>query len=121
MPQIIRVLRAKSVVGLAPASIYAEVVLFSTRIMYHALMSNPFRTYGESLAALVQTLMMVGLLWRYGAADDGDVLLSGDDSTAALTAMGTGRTTARRSKGWVVFVWFCCCCGCHCCCCCCYY
>lgn len=61
--------RAKSLVGLAPASIYADVFLFATSVMYHVLKGNPFRAYGESVIVLFQTLMMVGLLWTFGTEE----------------------------------------------------
>lgn len=71
-PQIARVWKAKSLVGLSPASIYADVFLFATSVIYHVLKHNPFRAYGESVVVLVQTLVMVGLLWTYGTAEDGE-------------------------------------------------
>ncbi|CAM9335464.1 unnamed protein product, partial [Hapterophycus canaliculatus] len=70
-PQITRVWRAKSLVGLAPASIYADVFLFATSVIYHVLKKNPIRAYGESVIVLFQTLAMVGLLWRYGTEEEG--------------------------------------------------
>lgn len=68
-PQIARVWQAKSLVGLAPASIYADVFLFATSVIYHVLKRNPIRAYGESVVVLVQTMIMVGLMWRYGTED----------------------------------------------------
>ncbi|CAM9150907.1 unnamed protein product, partial [Ascophyllum nodosum] len=65
-PQIARVWRARSLVGLAPASIYADVFLFATNVMYHVLKKNPFRAYGESVIILLQTIVMVALMWRFG-------------------------------------------------------
>ena len=52
--------------GLAPASIYADVFLFATNVMYHVLKKNPFRAYGESVIILLQTIVMVALMWRFG-------------------------------------------------------
>lgn len=69
-PQIARVWKAKSLVGLAPASIYADVFLFATSVMYHVLKRNPIRAYGESVIVLFQTLMMVGLLWQFGTDEE---------------------------------------------------
>ena len=62
--------QAKSLVGLAPASIYADVFLFATSVIYHVLKRNPIRAYGESVIVLLQTMVMVGLLWRFGTEDD---------------------------------------------------
>lgn len=56
--------------GLAPASLYADVFLFATSVIYHVLKRNPIRAYGESVIVLVQTMVMVGLLWRFGIEDD---------------------------------------------------
>lgn len=64
-------------VGLAPASIYADVFLFATSVIYHVLKRNPIRAYGESVIVLFQTLMMVGLLWRYGTEEEGAVAAAG--------------------------------------------
>lgn len=71
-PQITRVWQAKSLVGLSPASIYADVFLFATSVIYHILKRNPIRAYGETVVVLVQTMIMVGLLWRYGGGDEVD-------------------------------------------------
>ncbi|CAM9661894.1 unnamed protein product [Ectocarpus sp. 4 AP-2014] len=86
-PQIARVWNAKSLVGLAPASIYADVFLFATSVIYHVLKRNPIRAYGESVVVLFQTLVMVGLLWRFGAEEE--VVVSdgggGGDEEALVT------------------------------------
>lgn len=57
--------------GLAPTSIYADVFLFATSVMYHVLKQNPIRAYGESVIILLQTMTMVALMWRFGVDDDG--------------------------------------------------
>lgn len=79
--------QAKSLVGLAPVSIYADVFLFATSVIYHILKGNPIRAYGESIVILVQTMIMVGLLWRYGGVDDDDVL-AGDDARGVSNGVG---------------------------------
>ena len=71
--------KAKSLVGLAPASIYADVFLFATSVMYHVLKGNPIRAYGESVVVLFQTLVMVGLLWRFGT--DEEVVVAGESGS----------------------------------------
>ena len=74
-------------VGLAPASIYADVFLFATSVIYHILKRNPIRAYGESIVVLLQTMVMVGLLWRFGTDDDvGASAQSGGASSAATAA-----------------------------------
>lgn len=85
-PQIARVWQAKSLVGLAPASIYADVFLFATSVIYHILKRNPIRAYGESVVVLVQTMIMVALLWRYGGTDNDDAVLGkGEGGSAAFS------------------------------------
>ncbi|CBN79860.1 conserved unknown protein [Ectocarpus siliculosus] len=84
-PQIARVWHAKSLVGLAPASIYADVFLFATSVIYHVLKKNPIRAYGESVVVLFQTLVMVGLLWRFGAEEEVAVSDGGGDEEALVT------------------------------------
>ncbi|CAN0338748.1 unnamed protein product, partial [Laminaria digitata] len=94
-PQIARVWQAKSLVGLAPASIYADVFLFATSVIYHVLKRNPIRAYGESIVVLLQTMVMVGLLWRFGTEDTvGAATAQGGNApryaTASSTAAGGG-------------------------------
>ena len=96
-PQIARVWQAKSLVGLAPASIYADVFLFATSVIYHVLKKNPIRAYGESVIVLLQTMVMVGLLWRFGtddnvgaAAQNGNASSSSSSSSAARAVVVDG-------------------------------
>ncbi|CAM9731862.1 unnamed protein product [Discosporangium mesarthrocarpum] len=89
-PQIVRVIKNRSVLGLAPASIYSDVFLFTSSVLYHALRRNPFRAYGESIFILMQTFVMVGLFWRF------------EDSSQGLPAAVTAEplvTTAERASG----------------------
>ncbi|CAM9983145.1 unnamed protein product, partial [Ectocarpus fasciculatus] len=88
-PQIARVWHAKSLVGLAPASIYADVFLFATSVIYHVLKRNPIRAYGESVVVLFQTLVMVGLLWRFGTEEEVAVSDGGSGDEEALVTKST--------------------------------
>lgn len=65
VPQIVKILEAKSVVGLSATSLYAEVPLVSSACIYHFLRRYPFSVYGENVFALIQNLIIILLLWKY--------------------------------------------------------
>eukprot|EP00949_MAST-11_sp_MAST-11-sp1_P004557 g4557.t1 len=65
LPQILNILRSKSVEGLAPASLYMDVLAFVPVPTYAILRGNAFMTYGEGLIVIVQNMLIVLLLWQY--------------------------------------------------------
>ncbi|CAM9632113.1 unnamed protein product [Pylaiella littoralis] len=64
-PQISKILSAKSVAGLAPFSIYSDLVIYITNAVYHVVSGSPFSAYGEIMTILVQNTVIVVLLWCY--------------------------------------------------------
>lgn len=82
--------------GLAPASLYADVFLFATSVIYHVLKRNPIRAYGESVIVLIQTMVMVGLLWRFGVEDDPSVEKASPPSSAVAV---TGTPASKKGAG----------------------
>lgn len=90
--------KAKSLVGLAPASIYADVFLFATSVIYHILKRNPIRAYGESVVVLVQTMIMVGLLWRFGVNG------IDDENGSTFVSAGSAGKTKQNNRKWLSFL-----------------
>eukprot|EP00903_Cladosiphon_okamuranus_P009627 g9163.t1 len=64
-PQISKIIAAKSVDGLAPSSIYSDLVIYIVNAVYHIVSGSPFSAYGEIMTILVQNTMIVILLWYY--------------------------------------------------------
>ena len=44
---------------------YGEVILYSNAAFYNILRGNPFTAYGETCLVLLQTLVVIGLIWVY--------------------------------------------------------
>lgn len=65
LPQIIKIMSAKSVEGLSPASFYMEVLAFTFTIVYNYILKYPFSSYGEAVVINVQNILLVFLLWAY--------------------------------------------------------
>ncbi|KAJ0408431.1 hypothetical protein ATCC90586_008369 [Pythium insidiosum] len=65
LPQILKIMSAKDVTGLTPASFYLEVLLYASGSIYNLLKGYPISTWGENIVILVQNLILVLLLWAY--------------------------------------------------------
>ena len=65
IPQILKIVSAKSVEGLSRESIYTDVPLVLTSIMYNYLTKLPLEKYAESVVVLLQNLVLVALVWSY--------------------------------------------------------
>ncbi|CAM9476876.1 unnamed protein product, partial [Phaeothamnion confervicola] len=66
IPQIFRIWRSKSCLGLSRAGLYAEVPSASCAVIYHLLRRYPFSAYGENCVVLLQNCAVVALLWQFG-------------------------------------------------------
>ncbi|CAM9690625.1 unnamed protein product [Ectocarpus fasciculatus] len=64
-PQISKIMAAKSVDGLAPSSIYSDLIIYIVNAVYHIVSGSPFSAYGEIMTILVQNIVIVLLLWYY--------------------------------------------------------
>jgi hypothetical protein len=64
-PVIRNILQSKSVAGLSVAASYGEVILYSNAAFYNILRGNPFTAYGETLSVLLQTMVVISLIWAY--------------------------------------------------------
>jgi len=65
VPQILKIINAKSVAGLSLASFWLQVVGFTITLAYNYNLAFPFSTYGESLFILIQDVFLVVLLYHY--------------------------------------------------------
>lgn len=65
LPQILKIVRARDVTGLMPASFYMEVLLYASSTVYNVLKGYPLSTWGENVIILAQNVVLVLLLWTY--------------------------------------------------------
>ncbi|GAB5372523.1 hypothetical protein AAMO2058_001672900 [Amorphochlora amoebiformis] len=65
VPQIVKILVARSAEGISAASRYWFVPLYTSAIIYHILEGYPFSCYGENVVILIQNLVIVALVWFY--------------------------------------------------------
>ncbi len=73
VPQIIKILNAKSVEGISKYLFYTELVMLIHSSAYSIQANIPFSVYGESLIILVQNTIIILLFWTFskeiGAAE----------------------------------------------------
>lgn len=80
-----------TVVGLSTVAIYGEIILYSNAAFYNVLRGNPFSAYGETLTVLLQSMIIVVLLWRYESGKNnalGRCRWLRNDVVSALVAYG---------------------------------
>jgi len=65
VPQILTIVKNKSVEGIVSSSFYLETLALSASVVYSALKGYPLTTYGESVIITGQVLILVWLLWTY--------------------------------------------------------
>lgn len=65
VPQILSILESKTVTGLSPAKFYTGVLSLVMTVIYHLANRNAFTAWGDSLAVLLQDIVLVGLIWQY--------------------------------------------------------
>jgi len=63
LPQIFKILNAKSVVGISESSLALELLSSTCACLYASLMGHPFSTWGEMLFISVQCLILNTLFW----------------------------------------------------------
>jgi hypothetical protein len=56
LPQLIKIMKSRSVIGLSSLSRYSEVPINSSTVIYHYLKNLPFSTYGEVTSFFGQLL-----------------------------------------------------------------
>jgi mannose-P-dolichol utilization defect protein 1 len=65
VPQILKILKAKSVEGISKYLFYTEILMLINSSGYSIQANIPFSVYGESLIILVQNFLIVLLFWVY--------------------------------------------------------
>jgi len=65
LPQIMNIVRNKSVAGFSAISLYIDVPLVMTHVIYNFVKGSPFQSYGENVLILVQNLILVAMFWVY--------------------------------------------------------
>ena len=65
IPQILKILKAKDVIGLSAPSFYLEVIIFLSNSIYNYLKGYPLSTWGENIIILFQNIFLVLLLWKF--------------------------------------------------------
>ena len=64
-PIMRNILAARSVEGLSRFSFYGDALVYANGSFYGLLEGHPFTAFGENVALLIQTLLIVALVWRY--------------------------------------------------------
>eukprot|EP01029_Cantina_marsupialis_P028837 TRINITY_DN778064_c0_g1_i1.p1 TRINITY_DN778064_c0_g1~~TRINITY_DN778064_c0_g1_i1.p1 ORF type:complete len:239 (+),score=37.47 TRINITY_DN778064_c0_g1_i1:29-745(+) len=65
IPQILKILSAKSVSGLSESAFYLETVTYTMNIVYNIRILAPLATYMEMIVVWFQDLFLVLLLWVF--------------------------------------------------------
>ncbi|CAB9503425.1 Mannose-P-dolichol utilization defect 1 protein [Seminavis robusta] len=66
-PTISNMLEAQSAEGFSRMSLYTECLFYANSSIYSIQQEYPFTAYGENLVLLLQTMVMVVLLWHYSS------------------------------------------------------
>ncbi|TFJ86370.1 hypothetical protein NSK_002578 [Nannochloropsis salina CCMP1776] len=100
IPQLLTILKHQSVAGLSPLSIYAEITSGLGMVLYNLHANTPFLYYGETVAVLLQNLLLLLLLWRYASPPTSlsDRLVP----SAIVLALGTVGWSLPEHKEWIV-------------------
>jgi len=64
VPQIMNIMKSKSVAGLSAFALYSQVFIPITFITYNLLQGNPVATWGENIFSLIQNVIIVVLYWQ---------------------------------------------------------
>eukprot|EP00939_MAST-03C_sp_MAST-3C-sp1_P001172 g1172.t1 len=65
VPQIVGIVRSKSIEGLAAESFYLEAISLTASVMYSWKQGYPLTTYGESIIINAQVFVLILLVWVY--------------------------------------------------------
>ena len=64
LPQILKILKAKSAKGISLATFYMDSLSYSLMSAYCMHKGQPISTYGEHISVLVQCIVLVVLYWK---------------------------------------------------------
>lgn len=71
LPQIAKLVRAKSALGLSPGSYYMETFASMIVLAYSVRNAFPFSTYGETWFILAQNVVIIALMFHYSNQNAG--------------------------------------------------
>lgn len=63
-PVILNIMSSKSVAGLSKTGVYGDVLLCSNTAIYSFLKGFPITAYGENIALVLQSLVIVVMMWQ---------------------------------------------------------
>mmetsp|Transcript_31957 Transcript_31957/g.74845 ORF Transcript_31957/g.74845 Transcript_31957/m.74845 type:complete len:231 (+) Transcript_31957:76-768(+) len=69
MPQVIAIIRTKTVKGMSEASLVMEFIACSCFCCYNFLMAHPVRTWGEMALVTSQCAVQIALFWLLGRGE----------------------------------------------------
>ena len=102
LPQILAIVSAGFVTGIARSSVYLELLCGMWNLAFNYLSGFPFSTYGESAFIAIQNVFLIILLWVY--AQKGDKPSSGEvvgvvlGLAAAAAGLGNGGRQRQRRR-----------------------
>lgn len=64
-PVISNMMKSNSASGLSLTSACGEVIMYSNAAFYNYLQGNPFTAYGETMMLVLQTCVIVGLIFWF--------------------------------------------------------
>lgn len=70
LPQVLKIVRARNVVGLSPSSMYMDVASFLPVTLFNIMNGNDIVTYGELIVILIQNVLIVLLFWYYSSVEE---------------------------------------------------
>jgi mannose-P-dolichol utilization defect protein 1 len=63
IPIMLHIMNSQSAAGISRGSLYGEVVVYANATVYGFLEGNPFTTYGENGALLLQNGVLILMAW----------------------------------------------------------
>lgn len=91
LPQIFRLVDAKSAAGISFSMFLLEVVGYSINLAYNYQRGNPFSTWGENFFLLVQTIVILALMFHYSGGISAKVGVLGAVWALALSTLLSGQ------------------------------
>lgn len=93
LPQILSVARSKSAEGLSIVAFELEAAVALVHMSYGYVRSMPFSAYGEALVMLLQSVVLVFLIYTYGKPPLARQMLTTSALVGALATVASGRLT----------------------------
>jgi mannose-P-dolichol utilization defect protein 1 len=67
LPVILNLLDSKSTVGLSRGSLYGDAIIYANGAFYGLLEGHPLTAFGENVAMLIQTIVIIFLVWSFAS------------------------------------------------------